>query len=69
MKIKGKIWDKERHWFSLKFSFVFLALGLIFSGLTILEMALWGYHPIPGFIFSFCSLVCYSIFFAPFFPF
>lgn len=29
MKLKDKIWDKEKHWFKFKFRLIFLALGII----------------------------------------
>lgn len=65
MKIKDKIWNKEKHWFKFKFSLIFLIFGVLFTLLLVLEMTVWNQNIILSLIFSFSSLVFYALFFAP----
>ncbi|HBJ18237.1 MAG TPA: hypothetical protein DDY70_00595 [Clostridiales bacterium] len=65
MKIKDKIWDKEKHWFRWKFRLIFLLIGLVFTLLMILELTVWGPDPVRSMLFSFCSWVFYLLFLVP----
>ena len=65
LKIKDKIWSKEKHWFKFKFNLLFLMLGLLFTLLLVLEMTIWNHYIVLSLIYSFLSLVFYVLFFAP----
>lgn len=65
MRIKDKIWNEDRHWFTFKFSLIFLLVGFICTILMILELTIWNKNPVICVILMISELVFYSIFFAP----
>lgn len=65
--IKDKIWNSKTHWFSFKFSFIFLGMGILFTILNILETTIWRRSAVTSLILMFLSLIFYSFFFAPIF--
>lgn len=62
---KNKIWNSNKHWFTFKFSLIFLFLALLFTILLILAMTIWNHEIILCLVFFFLALVSYSIFLAP----
>ncbi len=65
MKIKDKIWDEKIHWFKLKFRLIFLAVGILFTILKILEVTIWSRSFVITMIFMVLELIFYGMFFAP----
>lgn len=63
--MKEKIWNKEKHWFTIKFSLIFLFLAILFTILLILSMTVWGHNIALCLPFMFFALIFYSLFFAP----
>lgn len=66
MKIKDKIWNEKIHWFKFKFRLIFLAIGILFTILKILEVTIWSRSFVITMIFVVLELIFYGMFFAPF---
>lgn len=62
---KDKIWNSKTNWFSFKFSFIFLGIGILFTILNILETTIWRRSAVISLILMFVGLIFYSLFFAP----
>lgn len=64
MKI-NQIWNKEKHWFTFKFSIIFLLMAIIFFVLFVLSMTIWNHNIILCLTFSLLTLIFLAIFLAP----
>ena len=62
MKIKDKIWNEKIHWFKFKFRLIFLAIGILFTILKILEVTIWSRSFVITMIFVVLELIFYGMF-------